>query len=339
VLIGLTLPTFYLLRGPRLLYLGGVGAALLWALLLDGVWSGRGQAVVWVRLVGGTAVLAFILITSGQFVQTKLDEYVQLTQPVPVMQQAHILNGAEILLINLPQWLDVPPNTYAVGVEFVTMLGDYLFVGELTSANLPGEHEVWAVNLPDLQSSQGYAYGIQDQHKWPTAFNDRPRHIFITNFLPDGPETRHAGYVLPREALPPIAPPNPIAQFGAYNLTEAAAEACDGTVTVSLRWLPDGTSIPDTTSIFVQVLDANGRLLTQADGPPLGIRPGLLAASPADLLLDLRMMKLAEGETAVPHTVLVGVYDFASGERSPAYDANGQPLPDDAWRFPIMNCH
>jgi hypothetical protein len=338
VLVGLTLPTFYLLRGPRLLYLGGVGAALLWALLLDSVWSGREQAGAWIRMVGGTAALLFILITSGQFVQTKLAEYEQLTQPVSVMQEAPLLADAEIVLINLPQWLDVLPNTYAIGVEFVTMLGDYLFVGELTSANLPGEHEAWAVSLPELQSSQAYAYGVQDQHEWPTTFYDQPRHFFITYFLPEGPQTRHTGYVLPRAALPPIAPPNPIAQFGSYNLTKAAAEACDGRVTVSSRWLSDDTNIPDTTSIFVQVLDENGRLLTQADGPPLGIRPGLLAASPDDLLMDLREMALAEGETAVPHTVLVGIYDFATGARSPAIDAAGQPLPDDAWRFPVTTC-
>ena len=345
LLLGLTLATDYLLRGPRLLYLGSVGVALLWALLLDGIWPTRtsarslkgegadlGRGVVW------TAVLLFILITSGQFVQTKLDEYVQLTQPVPVMQQAQMPNDAEILLINLPQWLDVPPNTYAIGVEFVTMLGDYLFVEELTSANVPGAHETWAVNLPELQNSQAYAYGIQTQDEWPTAFSDQPRHFFITYFLPDGPQTRHTGYLLPPMALPPIAPPNPIAQFGAYHLTEAAAEACSGKISVWLRWLPAETNISDTTSVFVQVLDANGRLLTQADGPPLGIRPGLLAASRDDLLVDLRMMELAERETAVPHTILVGVYDFATGTRSLATDAAGQSLPDDAWRFPVANC-
>ncbi len=38
-LLGVTLATDYLLRGPRLLYLGSVGVALLWAQLLAGVWS------------------------------------------------------------------------------------------------------------------------------------------------------------------------------------------------------------------------------------------------------------------------------------------------------------
>ncbi len=338
VLLGLTLATDYLLRGPRLLYLGSVGVSLLWALLLDGIWRGRERTGGWVRLVVGTAVLLFILVTSGQFVQTKLDEYVQLTQPVSVMQQAHIPNDAEILLINLPQWLDVLPNTYAVGVEFVTMLGDYLFVGELTSANVPGVHETWAVNLPELQSSQAYAYGIQAQDEWPTAFSDQPRYFFITYFLPSGPQTRHTGYVLPPMALPPIAPPNPIAQFGHYNLTGATAQLCDDQVRVSLGWQPAQDIIPDTTSVFVQILAENGRLLAQADGPPLGIRPRLLAATPDDFLHDLREVTLPAGETAVPSTVLIGVYDFASGTRSPATNAAGQALPEDAWPITIAAC-
>lgn len=49
-------------------------------------------------------------------------------------------------------------------------------------------------------------------------------------------------------------------------------------------------------------------------------------------------IELPEGETAVPTTLLVGVYDFASGMRGPATDNAGQPLPDNAWREPIDTC-
>ena len=340
LLLWVTLPTDYLLRGPRLLYLGSVGVALLWAHLLAAVWDGRSPIPSLAKIRGfvWTAVLAFILITSGQFVQTKLTQYEQLTEPVRVWQDnPNSFPNAEVVFVNLPQWLDVPPKTYAIGVEFVAMLGDYLFVEELSSANLPGAHKTWAVNLPELQSSQPYAYGVQAQNAWPTAISDQPRHFFITYFLPEGPQTQHTGFVWPKMAQS-IAPRNVPAQFGFYTLAAASAETCNNTIEVSLRWLPGSEAIPDTTSIFVQVLDENGRLLTQADGPPLGIRPGLLAASPDDLLVDLRTLELAEAETAVPTTVLVGVYDFASGVRSPATDAAGQPLPDNAWRIPISAC-
>lgn len=353
LLLAITLPTDYLLRGPRLLYLGSVGVALLWAQLLAGVWAwtltptlslkgegadsrplsgrGLGRGLVW------TAVLAFILLTSGHFVRTKLAEYAKLTEPLTVLKQTPMLDD-EIVLINLPQWLDVPPNRYAIGVEFVTMLGDYLFVEELIAANLPGEHPVWAVSLPELQSSQSYAYGTQDQHERPGTFNHHTRHYFITSYLPDGPQTTYTGYVLPQQAQPPIPPPNPIAQFEAYLLTGATAQACDGRIQVQLRWLEGRNAVAETTSVFVQVLGEDGRLLAQADGPPLGVRPGLLNAPVDSLLYDWRQITLAEEETAVPQTVLVGVYDFASGARQPAADAVGQPLADDAWRVPVVPC-
>lgn len=339
VLIGAALPTEYLLRGPRLLYVGSVGVALLWAHLLAGIWSAQSASGSRYRWLGWTAVLLFILITSGQFVRTKLQQYALLTQPVPVMQAA-LRQGpdsadAEFVLVNLPQWLDVPPNTYPIGVEFVAMLGDYLFAEELVAANLPGSHAVWAVALPELQSGQSYAYGIQDQHRWPEVSASDVRHVVITRYLPDGPKAQHAGYLLPETAVPPE---NPIAQFEPYLLTNATAELCSGVVQVTLGWLPNRAAIAESTSIFVQVLAEDGRLLAQSDGPPLGIRPGLLPASPNTLLVDLREVNLAAGETAVPQTVLVGVYDFATGARSPATDVFGQPLPDNAWQIPILPC-
>jgi hypothetical protein len=332
-LIGLALPTDYLLHGPRLLYLGGVGVALLWANLLAGVWNGRSAS--WVRPLAWTAVLLFILGSSGRFVQTKLQEYSELTEPVRVVQASLAAAPAndEVVFVNLPQWLDKPPTTYAVGVEFVAMLGDYLFVEELVEANVAGRRAAWAVQLPELQSEPAYAYAIHNQYSWPPLTPNKERHLFITQYRPDRPQTRYAGSLLPLTAIPNATS---IAQFGSYQLIEAAATACAGAVDVQLQWLPTRTDIPDTTSVFVQVLGADGRLLAQADGPPLGVRPGLLAATPQWLLLDKRMVIV--DETAVPSTILLGVYNFATGERSLATDSSGQPLLDNAWRVPISIC-
>ena len=352
VLIGVTLPTEYLLRGPRLLYLGSVGVALLWAQLLAGVWpltpadsrslsgGGRGRGLIW------TAVLLFILITSGQFVQTKLTQYAQLTHPVRVAQSTEFvyLPSREVVFVNLPQWLDMPPKTYAIGVEFVSMLGDYLFVEELTNANGIGKGAVWAAAVPELQTPAPYAYGIHAQHSWPP-LADKSRLFFITDYTASGPQTRFTGLLSPRPGTYEVEDFFNIgAEFDAYKLEGPTNDfavgdsptVCDGVVTAWLIWRPRYTDIPDTTSVFVQVLDADGRLIAQADGPPLGIRPSLLAATPEWTLFDLREIALEEGQTA--HTLLVGVYDFASGERSPASDAQGQPLPDNAWRETINAC-
>ncbi|WP_420640785.1 hypothetical protein [Candidatus Leptofilum sp.] len=359
LLLAITLPTDYLLRGPRLLYLGSVGVALLWAHLLAGVRNGRFtktttgkednskisvSSVVSFRWLVWTAVLTFILLTSIQFVRTKLTQYEQLTEPVRVSQSTedvHIPNS-EIVYVNLPRWLDVPPNTYAIGVEFVAMLGDYLFVEELTNANNIGKGEAWAVELPELQSQTEYAYGIHAQHSWPP-LTDKPRVLLITEYAAEQPQTQLTGSLA---YLPMTEEPAYItAQFDTHQLSlgdpdeygaRKMAVACGNVVNVRLIWRQRYTNIPDTTSVFVQVLDADGRLLAQSDGPPLGIRPSLLGATPDWTLFDLREIPLEEGQT--PHTLLVGVYDFATGERSPATDNYGQTLPDNAWREPISTC-
>ena len=335
LLIGIALPTDYLLRGARLLYLSSVGVALLWATLLAGLWRDRSAKNSWVSLGTWTAVLGFILITSGQFVQTKLNEYEKLTEPVRVWQDhLHPFPGADVVFVNLPQWLDVPPQTYAVGVEFVSMLGDYLFVEELTEANSGNYGATWAVAVPELQSQTAVAYGVHAQHSWPP-FTEPARFIFITNYEDGQPQTRFAGSLT---HLAEIGDLWREAQLGAYDFFGATADACQDRVKVKLIWASRLGDIADTTSVFVQVLAEDGRLLAQADGPPLGIRPSLLAASPDWLLSDEREIMLPEGETAVPHTVLVGVYNFATGERSLATDAAGEPLPDNAWRIPVASC-
>ena len=305
--------------------------ALLWAHLLAGLWDGTGQSNKPLRGVAWTAVLAFILITSGQFVQNKLTQYGQLTEPVRVWQNSEIVPAdAEVVFINLPQWLDVPPSTYAVGVEFVSMLGGYLFIDELTSANgLDSGGPLWAVDLPELRGQTDYIYGIHAQHSWPS-LTEHDRYFYVTQFTAEQPRTQLAGGVL---RSPLNGGHSPVAQYDAYQLSEAMActsehgNASQHIVEVTFLWQPLSAAIPDTSSVFVQVLDADGRLLAQADGPPLGIRPSLLAAPPDTVLFDFREIELAEGETAVPTTLLIGVYDFASGERSLATDNNGQPLP------------
>ena len=95
------------------------------------------------------------------------------------------------------------------------------------------------------------------------------------------------------------------------------------------------TAIPPTTSLFVQLLGAEGALLAQADSPPLGLRPDLLAVIDGWQLVDLRKLVVAGG---TPTTVLLGAYDYVTGTRFPTRDAAGAPLADDAYRVPVQAC-
>lgn len=322
-LIGLALPTNYLLHGPRLLYLASVGVALLWALLLDEAMGRK-----WGRWAA-TAVFLFIVLSSAHFVWQRLQDYARLTAPVTAVaaQMADRPAHEAILLVNLPQWLAQPQNRYAVGVEFVAMLGDYLFVEELIGENLRPSHPVQAVVVPELRRAVNYPHGLHAQTPVAALAWLPSQHVFIVDYLPTGPQARYTGLA---NVPAPDAPL--LATLGPYELLQLT---CTPAGQLQTTWRIH-SPVPPTTSLFVQGLDGAGRLVTQADGPPLGLPPELLPKPPFTLV-DVRQLPqqvsqhLPEGETAVA-TLLLGAYDYLSGARYAAYDADGRALPEEALR-------
>jgi hypothetical protein len=98
---------------------------------------------------------------------------------------------------------------------------------------------------------------------------------------------------------------------------------------LTLLWQTNQT-LDQNYSIFIHVLNSEGSLISQADGVPYdGLYP-LPNWRPGQLISDVRSLDI--GSQAV--AVAIGLYDPATGQRLPAYDAGGQPLPED--RF-ILN--
>jgi len=336
VLIGVNLPTYYILHGARLVYLGGVGIALVWAVLLDGLFGlPKAGPVIW------TAALLFILATSGAFVRGRLAAFTDIAGPITIVEEvmAQRPAGEGVLLVNLPAWTAPARNTYPVGVEYVTLMGSHLFAGELVNENLAEKRPVLAISVPELLSDPGYPYGIHNQAVIETVDGDwaaAASHVFISRYTDTGITTQYAGHF-----VPVTGPTSPLATFGPYKLTAATAVFCEGVVEVMLSWtlpqLDAGLSpTTSTTSHFVQVLDEKGRLIAQSDGPPLGLRPDIVRLPPEWMIGDWRHLPLAE--PSEPVHLLVGVYDFASGQRFLAYDSQQEALPDNAFRTIVAAC-
>lgn len=339
LLIALPLPTLYLLHGPRLLYLSAVGLALAWpVMLVEKPPASRLSRTYSVLAVG------FILISSGAFVSDRLRHYQQLTSPIQavkmVMSQQPDDQG--VVVVNLPQWLAPPRNTYAVGSELVAMLGNYLFAEEIIVENVPGDHHAYSVVVPDLLGSPAYAYGVHDETlfigdaaaKLPirSDWNMAGSQLFLVQYPEAGPQTTHAGGFKPADS-----PDARIASFGPYQLLDVSAMLCDGSANVVTSWTEDpGDLIQPTHSIFVQLLADDGRLIAQADGPLLGLRTDLIELLPNWVIEDRRTLQPTE--PGQPAQLLIGVYDFASGDRLPADDIQGMPLAGDAYRLPISDC-
>jgi hypothetical protein len=120
-------------------------------------------------------------------------------------------------------------------------------------------------------------------------------------------------------------------------LLQAEAAFCEGAVELITEWKPiSEADISPTTSLFVQLLSDDGQLMAQADGPPLGLRPDLIDLPKGWSMVDRREL---EGDGRQPAEILLGAYDFVSGNRYPAMDGDQNPLPDEALHLPVSECN
>ncbi len=93
--------------------------------------------------------------------------------------------------------------------------------------------------------------------------------------------------------------------------------------TVTLQWRATGpTNVPLT--VFTQLLDRNGRLVAQHDGPPAnGLRP-THDWRPGEIITDQHVIPLPATLPPGTYRLIVGLYDGQTGQRVPA------PGPDNA---------
>ncbi len=336
LLVALPLETGYFLHGPRLLYLSSVGLALLWPVLLEPIYKiSKGGRLVW------GAILLVILASNWLYIRERLNDYTQLTSPVDLVedQMADQPEGEGVILVNLPQWIDSLDNTYQVGVDLAAMLGDYLFVEELIGENLQSDRPVRAFLAPDLLSTYPeYNYGLHDQSSGESLVGDwapEGSHVFIITYSDEGIQARYAGEIANSDSTAV-----PIATIGPFELLEAAAKRCDGIVNTSTTWriLP-GTDqeigVPPTTSLFVQYIDNAGQLVDQQDGPLLTLGSDLLNLDNDWVVIDKRDLEAPDGQTG---QLLVGVYDYVSGDRYQVIDPSGSSLENDALPVQVEEC-
>lgn len=192
--------------------------------------------------------------------------------------------------------------------------------------------------MPDLLSDPEYSYAVHEEATGNTINGDwtpAGSNIFISTYTGPAPATRFSGRILPE-----LAVAKSIATIGPYELLSAEASNCAGTVRLITSWQPISESgsrrvIAPSTSIFAQLLNEEGELTAQADGPVLGLRPDLLQVPPGWKLMDVREFEIGDNR---PGEILIGAYDFVSGDRFSAQNGEKEDLPDDAFRVPLGEC-
>ncbi len=134
--------------------------------------------------------------------------------------------------------------------------------------------------------------------------------------------------------LAPAEKPTPPSTFTHYQLGEMVSLAgydlkqANGTLHLALHWTCLAPMTEDYV-IFVHLLDSDGDLVAQADGPPINDDYPTSYWASGELIVDERTLHVGELEPGV-YQLKVGMYLLETGERLSAVDAAGERLPNDA---------
>jgi hypothetical protein len=114
------------------------------------------------------------------------------------------------------------------------------------------------------------------------------------------------------------------------HLLDARIVRQNGVAYLSSMWMTV-TTPPEGYTIFVHVLDANGKMIGQADGPPLGGDYPTDWWSPGETVVDTRPLPLPPEADRVT----IGLYRLSDETRLPVVDKAGQRVPNDEIVLPV----
>jgi hypothetical protein len=325
----LRLPTGYVENAPRVFYVATLGTAIAWSAL---AWALTGWLAPRAQAVAAGAAIAAIGLAGAWHVRDHQAFLARANEPVQAIAEAGaaLAPGEQVLALNAPEWVAAPARRFPMFSEGAIVLAPYVEGSDLVLANTGLERTVHLAQYPlPGDPARPYSFRTFGQPLDPAQLAGATR-ILQTQYLPEALRTDWLGGATTHG--PATAE---VAFAGGPSLAQHHIQACRQGWVVALQWrrppAPAG-EFPPTLSAFVQALDANGAKLAQSDGAPLnGLLP--FASLPADRdIVDRRVLLAPDAAGAMLH---LGVYDYVTGERLPATDAQGRRLAGDALTLPL----
>jgi hypothetical protein len=314
----------YVGTSPRILYVAAGGAVLIWAGLLTldfrSAHVNRWWKIAIIALVG------VILAQNIAFLYTRKTLHDQ-TMPaiwdvINSGQQAG--DKAKLLYINVPDQITPKWREFPVGFFRAVLMPVSVDLGQYVELQTGVQPQTQSLTVPSLARLEDYPYNVDmrgktvDQTNLSAAIRNADQ-VFITEYDPSG--------VVKIVDAGSIAQPQAdqfIAEFDS-RLQLAETTFDEGRQRVTLVWNCLAPLSPDET-IFMHVFDAQGQLVTQADGAPLRELFPLSECKSGEQIRDVREVAALNGT----FTVKTGVYNRATQQRLTAIDSNDQPLTDNA---------
>lgn len=317
----LTLRFDWLKDAPRAFYPAAAGAALLWA---NGLNRGGRKVSLSAHAASLAAVAALCLAPACWFVVGRMALQRQVGGLLWEVVAAAEGEGP-LLVVNLPGRITPPGRLYPLGHEGLIPMPARVGAEELVAAHT-GERgrafeRAWGPVLPPLP------YTVEPLGE-PLNPDDlrRAGRVGLVVYRPDGMELEEAGAVLSRSMEG-----HPLATFGGSVslLSVACVRAGPERVVVTAIWRLS-EPVEGNPTVFAHLLGRGGELLAQADGDPLrGLYPFRLWPA-GEVVRDVRSFEATATEAV---EVRLGVWEPATGLRWNGVGPDGEPFPDNAFRY------
>lgn len=330
----LTLTFDYVINSPRLLYPVGPAMAWLWAAFFTSLvaLARRRKAQTTLAFAAGVIILV-VAFMNVDFVRIRTDHYHIAEDTFDQLAAAarETPAGRPLLVINMVSWLTPPEKTFALGNNGIQWLPFYVGIADVAYAVDEVDYPIEALQFHNVRQPQPYFYGMRGPvADWPLLKEALPDAgaVYLTQYQPDHIALVPVGRVLNDGQAPPEADQEAAVFERGVALALAGYELEGDHLQLSLDWrLPE--AIPDDWTVFVHLYGPDGQLVDQDDGYPFrGLAPFWLWDAGQGLLDRRTLVWPAEAQPG-RYRVGVGLYDPATGQRAPAVDPAGAPLPDD----------
>lgn len=120
-----------------------------------------------------------------------------------------------------------------------------------------------------------------------------------------------------------------------YDAQPESPIRADEQLTITLFWRSE-ISVAKDYSVFIHLLDPNGRMLAQQDGPPQSGNAPTSWWQPGDLFSDPHVLEIPAGLSPGAYTLAWGVYSADNGIRLPMTSSAGIRQSNDQWQIAVQ---
>ena len=306
---------------PRAFYPAAAGIALGWTAALSALWE------PWERRAPARHLLlsAAVLLPAFIFLRHEVALYARTGDLLwDVIETAQAAPGT--LFINLPGRITPEKRFYPLGHEGVIPIPPPTDTELLVAIHTGQEGQIKARSMGGILPSLPLDIEPADPPVSPDNLRAAAQIVAVT----------YQTTTLGLEAIGKVMPAQPQGEaadtFGdILALRDASCRWEDADrLIIAIEW-QSLSPLSGQPAIFTHWLGPDGKLVAQADGEPLrGLYP-LSQWKAGDVVQETRIIEGVSRQSQ--GTVAIGVWDPGSGQRLPALDAEGKPLPDQALRI------